>query len=160
MAHHRRRYPILVQDCWSLQPASRHWKPLSHQLFSNRNRMISEPRFFQTCWQPLLPRAQMHRKPPHIPVTVSPRQCGTHGNSGPVARVTSFPTPVELLVNSSADAPLQADSTEARPEEASIPRVCTSDSAENFANLLLNCVADSRKTLPLSEPSQLRMVAS
>ena len=49
MAHHRRRYPILVQDCWSLQPASRHWKPLSHQLFSNRNRMISEPRFFQTC---------------------------------------------------------------------------------------------------------------
>ncbi len=78
----------------------------------------------------------------------------------PVARVSSFPTPVELLVNSCADAPLQADSNEARPEEASIPRVCTSDSAENFASLLLSCVADSRKTLPLSEPSQLRMVAS
>ena len=39
--------------------------------------------FFQTCWQPLLPRAQMHRKPPHIPVTVSPRQCGTHWKQRP-----------------------------------------------------------------------------
>jgi hypothetical protein len=80
--------------------------------------------------------------------------------SAPVARVTSFPPPVELLVNSCEDAPLQANSNEATPEEASIPRVCTSDSAENFASLLLSCVADSRKTLPLSEPSQLRMVAS
>lgn len=78
----------------------------------------------------------------------------------PVAHVTSFPIPVELSVNSCADAPLQADSAEAGPEEVSIPRVCTSDSAENFASLLLGCVADSRKTLPLSEPSQLRMVAS
>ncbi len=77
----------------------------------------------------------------------------------PVNRVTTFPTPVEALVNSRSAAALDV-STEILPEEAPIPRVCTSDSAENFASLLLSCVADSRKTLPLSEPSQLRMVAS
>ncbi len=77
----------------------------------------------------------------------------------PVNRVTTFPNPVEALVNSRSAAALDV-STEILPEEAPIPRVCTSDSAENFASLLLSCVADSRKTLPLSEPSQLRMVAS
>ena len=77
----------------------------------------------------------------------------------PFTRVTMFPTPVEALVNSSSGSALNV-STEILPEEAPIPRVCTSDSAENFASLLLGCVADSRKTLPLSEPSRLRMVAS
>ncbi len=77
----------------------------------------------------------------------------------PVNRVTTFPNPVEALVNSRSASALDV-STEILPEEAPIPRVCTSDSAENFASLLLSCVADSRKTLPLSEPSQLRMVAS
>lgn len=77
----------------------------------------------------------------------------------PVSRVTTFPTPVEALVSSRSGSTRDA-STEILPEEAPIPRVCTSDSAENFASLLLGCVADSRKTLPLSEPSRLRMVAS
>ena len=96
----------------------------------------------------------------HSGNSVSETMRNIRETGAPVARVTRFPTPVELLVNSSADAPVQANSNEATPEEASIPRVCTSDSAENFASLLLSCVADSRKTLPLSEPSQLRMVAS
>ena len=111
--------PDISSGLLGLRPASRHWKPLSHQLFSNRNRMISEPRFFQTCWQPLLPRAQMHSHP-YSGNSESETMWNPLETAATVARVTSFPTPVELLVNSSADAPLQADSTEARPEEASI----------------------------------------
>jgi hypothetical protein len=42
-------------------------------------------------------------------------------------------------------------------EEAQIPRVCTSESAEGFASLLMECVADSQKSLPLSGQTQLRM---
>ena len=83
--------------------------------------------------------------------TQDPQETATH--------VTAFPTPVEALVNRRSSW-AHAESTEAQPVEAPIPRVCTSDSAENFASLLLSCVADSRKTIPLSEPSQLRMVAS
>ena len=79
--------------------------------------------------------------------------------AAPVARVSTLPTPVELLVNSRSDG-ANTEFTQALHEDAPIPRICTSDSAENFASLLLSCVADFRKTIPLSEPSQLRMVAS
>lgn len=75
------------------------------------------------------------------------------------AQVTAFPAPVDVLVNSRSGL-ADAVSIETPPAVAPIPRVCTSDSAENFASLLLSCVANSRKTIPLSEPSQLRIVAS
>ena len=42
-------------------------------------------------------------------------------------------------------------------EEAPIPRVCTSEGAEGFASLLMECVADSQKSLPLSGQTQLKM---
>ena len=72
-----------------------------------------------------------------------------------VARVTSFPTPVELL-QTARRSPPQVDSTEYCLKKRQY-REFVPDSAGNFANLLLNCVADHS---PLSEPSQLRMVAS
>ena len=54
--------------------------------------------------------------------------------------------------------PFRLHSTDADwAEEAQIPRVCTSEGAEGFASLLMECVADSQKSLPLSGQTQLRM---
>ena len=38
-----------------------------------------------------------------------------------------------------------------------LPRVCTSEGAEHFASLLLNCVADSQKSLTFSGQSELKI---
>ena len=76
------------------------------------------------------------------------------------ASVTTFPAPVDALIKTGPSSISTTWDTSARVEETPIPRVCTSDSAENFASLLLSCVADSQKSLPLYEQTRLRMVGS
>ena len=71
--------------------------------------------------------------------------------------LSRFPSPVNALVNR-VEPTLSVTLTDADwAEEAPIPRVCTSEGAEGFANLLMECVADSQKSLPLSGQTQLRM---
>ena len=73
--------------------------------------------------------------------------------------LSRFPSPVNALVNR-VEPTLSVTLTDADwAEEAPIPRVCTSEGAEGFANLLMECVADSQKSLPLSGQTQLRMAA-
>ena len=68
-----------------------------------------------------------------------------------------FPSPVDALVNR-VEPTLSVTLDDADwAEETPIPRVCTSEGAESFASLLLECVADSQKSLPLSGQTQLRM---
>ena len=75
----------------------------------------------------------------------------------PAVTLSRFPSPVNALVNR-VEPTLSVTLTDADwAEEAPIPRVCTSEGAEGFANLLMECVADSQKSLPLSGQSQLRM---
>ena len=75
----------------------------------------------------------------------------------PSMTLSRFPSPVNALVNR-VEPTLSVTLTDADwAEEAPIPRVCTSEGAEGFANLLMECVADSQKSLPLSGQTQLRM---
>ena len=76
------------------------------------------------------------------------------------ASVSTFPAPVDALIKTGPSFISNTLDTSARIEETPIPRVCTSDSAESFAKLLLSCVADSQKSLPLYEQTRLRMVGS
>ena len=76
------------------------------------------------------------------------------------APAAKFPAPVDALIKTHESLIADTLNTNTPLEETPIPRVCTSDSAENFANLLLSCVADSQKSLPLYEQTRLRMVAS
>lgn len=82
------------------------------------------------------------------------------GNTSPAQpsmTLSRFPSPVNALVNR-VEPTLSVTLTDADwAEEAPIPRVCTSEGAEGFANLLMECVADSQKSLPLSGQTQLRM---
>ena len=84
------------------------------------------------------------------------------GNTSPVqppVTLSRFPSPVNMLVNR-VEPTLSVTLTDTDwAEEAPIPRVCTSEGAEGFANLLMECVADSQKSLPLSGQTQLRMAA-
>ena len=71
--------------------------------------------------------------------------------------ISRFPSPVNALVNRvEPTLSVTLDETDSA-EEAPIPRVCTSKGAEGFASLLMECVADSQKSLPLSGQTQLRM---
>ena len=71
--------------------------------------------------------------------------------------ISRFPSPVNALVNR-VEPTLSGTLDEADwAEEAPIPKVCTSEGAEGFASLLMECVADSQKSLPLSGQTQLRM---
>ena len=75
----------------------------------------------------------------------------------PAVKISRFPSSVNALVNR-VEPTLSVTLTDADwAEEAPIPRVCTSEGAEGFANLLMECVADSQKSLPLSGQTQLRM---
>jgi len=82
------------------------------------------------------------------------------GNTSPAQpsmTLSRFPSPVNALMNR-VEPTLSVTLTDADwAEEAPIPRVCTSEGAEGFANLLMECVADSQKSLPLSGQTQLRM---
>ena len=82
------------------------------------------------------------------------------GNTSPAQpsmTISRFPSPVNALVNR-VEPTLSVTLTDADwAEEAPIPRVCTSEGAEGFASLLMECVADSQKSLPLSGQTQLRM---
>ena len=84
------------------------------------------------------------------PGTISPAQ--------PSMAISRFASPVNALVNR-VEPTLSGTLTDADwAEEVQIPRVCTSEGAEGFASLLMECVADSQKSLPLSGQTQLRMV--
>jgi hypothetical protein len=82
---------------------------------------------------------------------------GNTSTAQPSVTISRFPSPVNALVNR-VEPTLSVTLTDADwAEEAPIPRVCTSEGAEGFANLLMECVADSQKSLPLSGQTQLRM---
>lgn len=84
---------------------------------------------------------------------------GNTSTAQPSVTISRFPSPVNALVNR-VEPTLSVTLTDADwAEEAPIPRVCTSEGAEGFANLLMECVADSQKSLPLSGQTQLRMAA-
>lgn len=71
--------------------------------------------------------------------------------------ISRFPSPVNALVNR-VEPTLSGTLDEADwAEEAPIPKVCTSEGAEGFASLLMECVADSQKSVPLSGQTQLKM---
>ncbi len=83
------------------------------------------------------------------PGTILPRQ--------PSMAISRLASPVNAVVNR-VEPTLSGTLTDADwAEEAQIPRVCTSEGAEGFASLLMECVADSQKSLPLSGQTQLRM---
>ena len=91
---------------------------------------------------------------------VTPVENSTLGNFPAQTSMTisRFPVPVNALVNR-VEPTLSGTLDEADwAEEAPVPRVCTSKGAEGFASLLMECVADSQKSLPLSGQTQLRMV--
>ena len=94
----------------------------------------------------------------------STSQIATQGaearSTSTITPVTTFPAPVEVLIKTSGAFTSKSLNTNPIVEETPIPRVCTSDSAENFASLLLSCITDSQKSLPLYGQTQLRMVAS
>ena len=90
---------------------------------------------------------------------VTTAENSTLGNfpAQPSMTISRFPSPVNALVNR-VEPTLSATLDETDwAEEAPIPRVCTSEGAEGFASLLMECVADSQKSLPLSGQTQLRM---
>ena len=82
------------------------------------------------------------------------------GNTSPAQNsvtISRFPSPVNVLVNRVEPTLSVTLNNDGWVEEAPIPRVCTSEGAEGFASLLMECVADSQKSLPLSGQTQLRM---
>jgi hypothetical protein len=112
---------------------------------------------------------RLNEPAPQDPVTAaepSVAESSAAGSSGlrhtapvqPAETLSRFPSPVNALVNR-IEPTLSVTLTDVDwAEEALIPRVCTSEGAEGFANLLMECVADSQKSLPLSGQTQLRMV--
>ena len=93
---------------------------------------------------------------------VTTAENSTFGNTSPAQtsmKISSFRSPVNALVNRvEPTLSITLDDTD-WAEEAPIPRVCTSEGAEGFASLLMECVTDSQKSLPLSGQTQLRMAA-
>ena len=91
---------------------------------------------------------------------VTAEENSTLGNTSPAQTsmtVSHFPSPVNALVNR-VEPTLSVTLDEADwAEEAPIPRACTSEGAEGFASLLMECVADSHKSVPLSGQTQLKM---
>jgi len=91
---------------------------------------------------------------------VTAAENSTLGNTSPAQTsmtISRFPSPVNALVNR-VEPTLSGTLDEADwAEEAPIPRVCTSEGAEGFASLLMECVADSQKSVPLSGQTQLKM---
>ena len=90
---------------------------------------------------------------------VTTAENSTLGNfpAQPSMTISRFPSPVNALFNRvEPTLSVTLDETD-WAEEAPIPRVCTSEGAEGFASLLMECVADSQKSLPLSGQTQLRM---
>jgi hypothetical protein len=82
---------------------------------------------------------------------------GNTSTAQPSVTISRFPSPVNALVNR-VEPTLSVTLTDADwAEEAQIPLVCTSEGAEGFASLLMECVADSQKSLPLSGQTQIRM---
>ena len=82
------------------------------------------------------------------------------GNTSPAQNsvtISRFPSPVNVLVNRVEPTLSVTLNNDGWVEEAPIPRVCTSEGAEGFASLLMECVADSQKSLPLSGQTQLRI---
>ncbi len=76
----------------------------------------------------------------------------------PAVKISRFPSPVNALMNR-VEPTLSVTLTDADwAEVAPVPRVCTSEGADGFVNLLMECVADSQKSLPLSGQTQLRIV--
>ena len=73
--------------------------------------------------------------------------------------ITRFPSPVNALVTRVEPTLSVTLDDEDWTEEAPVPRVCTSEGAEGFASLLMECVADSQKSPPLSGRTQLKMAA-
>ena len=71
--------------------------------------------------------------------------------------ISRFPSPVNALLNRVEPTISVTLDDEDWAEEAPIPRVCTSEGAEGFASLVMECVADSQKSLPLSSQTQLKM---
>ena len=72
------------------------------------------------------------------------------------ASVTELTSPSNVLVRRNEASP-EGGSSEQNGADNGLPRVCTSEGAEHFASLLLNCVADSQKSLTFSGQSQLKM---
>ena len=93
---------------------------------------------------------------------VTTAENSTFGNTSPAQtsmQISSFRSPVNALVNRvEPTLSITLDDTD-WAEEAPIPRVCTSEGAEGFASLLMECVTDSQKSLPLSGQTQLKMAA-
>ena len=91
---------------------------------------------------------------------VTTAEKSTFGNTSPARtsmKISNFPSPVNALVNRvEPTLSITLDDTD-WAEEAPIPRVCTSEGAEGFASLLMECVTDSQKSLPLSGQTQLKM---
>lgn len=84
---------------------------------------------------------------------------GTILPAQPPMGISRLASPVNALANR-VEPTLSGTLTDADwAEEAQIPRVCTSEGAQGFASLLMECVADSQKSLPLSDQTQLRMAA-
>ena len=82
---------------------------------------------------------------------------GTILPAQPPMGISRFASPVNAVVNR-VEPTLSGTLTDADwAEEAQIPRVCTSEGAQGFASLLMECVADSQKSLPLSGQTQLRI---
>ena len=82
---------------------------------------------------------------------------GTILPAQPPMGISRFASPVNAVVNR-VEPTLSGTLTDADwAEGALMPRVCTSEGAEGFASLLMECVADSQKSLPLSGQTQLRM---
>ena len=106
--------------------------------------------FRAAVFSDVLANAVTHR----VTELASQDQVTTAENSMTISR---FPSPVNALVNRvEPTLSVTLDETDSA-EEAPIPRVCTSKGAEGFASLLMECVADSQKSLPLSGQTQLRM---
>jgi hypothetical protein len=97
---------------------------------------------------------------PQDQVTTS--ENSTLGNTPPAQTsmtISRFPSPVNALVNRVEPALSVTLEDSDWAKEAPIPKVCTSEGAEGFASLLMECVADSQKSLPLSGQTQLKMAA-
>ena len=75
------------------------------------------------------------------------------------ASVTELTSPSNVLARRN-EALLGSESSDQQgADKGLLPRVCTSEGAEHFASLLLNCVADSQKSLTFSGQSQLKIGA-
>ena len=75
------------------------------------------------------------------------------------ASVAELTPPSNVLVRRNEALVGSESSDQQDADKGLLPRVCTSESAEHFASLLLNCVADSQKSLTFSGQSQLKMGA-